>query len=56
MRHPPFDIVPGKTIDIRGKKMINIQKTGLENGHVIVVLSCMASGEFLPSMFIFKEK
>lgn len=51
-----FDMVPGKTIDVRGKKTIKVRTTGSEKRHITVVLACMASGEFLPPMVIFKGK
>ena len=43
-----FDMVPGETIDVRGKKTIKVRMTGSEKRHITVVLVCVASGEFLP--------
>lgn len=51
-----FDMVPGKTIDVKGKKMIKVRTTGSEKRHITVVLACVASGDFLPPMIIFKGK
>lgn len=39
-----FNMVPGKTIDVRGKKTIKVRTTGSEKQHITVVLACMASG------------
>lgn len=51
-----FDIVPGKTIEVRGKKTVKVRTTGLEKRHLTVVLSCTANGDLLPPMIIFKGK
>ena len=51
-----FNMVPGKTIDVKGKKTIKVRTTGSEKRHITVVLACAASGEFLPPMIIFKGK
>ena len=51
-----FDIVPGKTIEVKGKKTVRVRTTGTEKRHLTVVLSCTASGDMLPPMIIFKGK
>ena len=53
-----FDIhvVPEKTIEIEGKKMVKVRTTGSEKHHITVVLSCTASGDLLPPMIIFKRQ
>ena len=51
-----FDMVPSKTVDVKGKKTIKVRTTGSEKRHITVVLACMSSGEFLPPMIIFKGK
>ena len=49
-----FDIVPGKTIERRGKKTVKVRTTGSEERHITVVLAATASGLFLPPVIIFK--
>lgn len=49
-----FDIVPGKTIERRGRKTVKVRTTGSEKRHITVVLAATASGLFLPPMIIFK--
>ena len=51
-----FDIVPGKTIEIKGEKTVKVRTTGSEKRHITIVLSCTASGDLLPPMIIFKGK
>ncbi len=51
-----FDIVPGKTIQVKGRKMVRVRTTGSEKRHITVVLSCTANGDMLPPMIIFKGK
>lgn len=48
--------MPGKTIEVRGKKTVKVRTTGLEKRHLTVVLSCTANGDLLPPMIIFKGK
>ena len=47
-------VVPGRTIDGKGKKTIKVRTTGSEKRHITVVLA--ASGNILPPMIIFKGK
>ena len=51
-----FDLVPSKTVDVRGKKSIRVRTTKSEKKHITAVLSCVATGEMLPPMIIFKGK
>ncbi len=50
-----FDIVPGKTLEVRGKT-VKVRTTGYEKRHITVVLSCTASGDLMPPMITFKGK
>ena len=49
-----MDMVPSKTVDIRGKKTVKVRTTKSEKCRLIVVLSCTATGNMLPPMVIFK--
>ena len=49
-----FDVVPSKTVDKKGKKSIIVRTTKSEKRHITAVLSCIATGEMLPPMIIFK--
>ena len=51
-----FDIVPGRTIEVRGRKTVQVRTTGAEKRHLTIVLSCTANGDILPPMIIFKGK
>ncbi len=51
-----FDIVPGKTLEVRGKKTVKVRTTGSEKRHITVVLACTACGDMMPPMIIFKGK
>ena len=51
-----FDLVPSKTVDMRGKKLIRVRTTKSEKKHITAVLSCAATGDMLPPMIIFKGK
>ena len=51
-----FDIVPGRTIDIKGQKSVLIRTTGCEKHHFTVTLTVTASGEMLQLFMIFKGK
>ena len=49
-----MDMIPGKTIDKKGKKSIKVRTTKSEKRRVTAVLSCTATGDMLPPMIIFK--
>ena len=49
-----FDVVPSKTVDKKGKKSIIVRTTKSEKRHITAVLSCIATGDMLPPMIIFK--
>lgn len=49
-----FDIVPGKTIDNKGRKSIRVRTTGSDKRHLTVVLAVSAAGDVLPPMVVFK--
>lgn len=51
-----LDLLPGKVIDKKGNKTINIRTTGSEKNRVTATLCCAASGKMLPSFVIFKGK
>ncbi|MEW8548669.1 MAG: hypothetical protein AB2693_34645 [Candidatus Thiodiazotropha sp.] len=51
-----FDLLPGKTVDVKGRKSIRIRTTGSEKRHLTVVLAVSAAGDVLPPMIIFKGK
>ena len=51
-----FDLIPGCTIDKKGRKEVRVRSTGSEKRHVTVVLTCTTSGEMLPPMIIFRGK
>ena len=51
-----FDIVPNKTVDIKGTKTVKVRTTGSEKRHATLVLTVTVSGEILPPMVIFKGK
>ncbi len=49
-----MDMVPSKTVDVKGKKTVKIRTTKSEKCRVTAVLSCTAAGNMLPPMIIFK--
>ena len=49
-----MDMVPSKTVDVKGKKTIKIRTTKSEKCRVTATLSCTAAGNMLPPMIIFK--
>ena len=51
-----FDMPLTRTVDTSGKKTVSIKTTGNEKNHFAVVLACMADGNKLPPMIIFKRK
>ena len=51
-----FDTVPSKIPSKRGEKDISMKTTGGEKKRYTAVLAVSASGEFLPTMTIFKGK
>lgn len=51
-----FDIVPNKTIDQQGVRLVLVRKTGGDKSHIIVVLTCTAAGQVPPTIIIFKGK
>ena len=51
-----FDIVPGQTIDVKGRNAVRVRTTGAGKCCFTVVLSCTANGDILPPMIIFKGK
>lgn len=51
-----FDLLPGKTVDVKGRKSIRIRTTGSEKRHLTIVLAVSAAGDVLSPMVIFKGK
>ena len=51
-----MDMVPSKTVDVKGGKTIKIRTTKSEKSRVTAALSCTAAGNMLPPMIIFKDK
>ena len=51
-----FDMVSNSTVDVKGTKTILIKTTGHEKSSFTVVLACIANGEKLRPMVIFKRK
>lgn len=51
-----FDMPTSRTVDASGKKTIQVKTTGHEKSRFTVVLSCLANGEKLKPMIIFKRK
>lgn len=51
-----FDMPSERTVDIRGSKTILVKTTGHEKSRFTVVLTCLANGEKLRPMIIFKRK
>ena len=51
-----LDLLPGKVIDKKGKKTINVRTTGSDKNRITATLCCAASGKMLPSFVIFKGK
>ena len=51
-----FDMPYNTTVDKKGQKTIMIKTTGHEKTHFTVVLACMANGDKLSPMVIFKRK
>ena len=47
-------MVPGRTVDVKGRKAVQVRTTGAEKGDLTAVLSCTANGDMLPPMMIFK--
>ena len=50
-----FDSFPRKTIDIKGKKIIEVLTTGSEKRRCTVCVTITASGEILRPMVIFND-
>lgn len=51
-----FDMPSNKTVDVKGRKTIFTRSTGHEKTRFTVVLTCLANGEKLKPMVIFKRK
>ena len=51
-----FDLIPGRTLSIKGKRQIIVRGTTATKRHLTVVLTCTASGHMLLPMIIFKGK
>lgn len=51
-----FDTVPSTTLNKKGEKDVRVRTTGKEKKRYTAVLAVSASGEFLPTMAIFKGK
>ena len=51
-----FDMVAGRTVDIKDAKTVQVRGTGHEKSRFTVVLLCMADGTKLKPMVIFKRK
>ena len=51
-----FDMPLTRTVDTSGKKTFLIKTTGYEKNHFTVVLACIADGNKLPPIIIFKRK
>ena len=51
-----FNVIPGRVIDSKGKKIIIVQTTGSEKRHLTVTLTVLSDGTVLPAQAIFKEK
>jgi len=51
-----FDLVPNRTIDVKGRKSIRVRTTASDKRHLTVVLAVTAAGQTLPPMIIFKGK
>ena len=49
-----FDMVPSKTVDLKGKKTIKVRTTKSEKCRATATLSCTATGSMLPPMIVFK--
>ena len=49
-----FDMVPSKTVDVKGKKTIKMRTTKSEKCRLTAALSCTSTGVMLPPMLIFK--
>ena len=51
-----FDLPGNRTVNQKGEKNILVKTTGHEKTNFTVVLSCLADGNKLPPMIIFKRK
>jgi len=51
-----FELVPNRTIDVKGRKSIRVRTTASDKRHLMVVLAVTAAGQTLPPMIIFKGK
>ena len=51
-----FDLPGNRTMNQKGEKNVLVKTTGHEKTNFTVVLSCLADGNKLPSMIIFKLK
>ena len=49
-----MDMLPNKTIDVKGKKSIRIRTTKSEKCRITAILSCIATGKMLSPMIVFK--
>jgi hypothetical protein len=49
-----FDMVPNRSLDLKGVRTVRVRTTGADKRHITVVLSCSASGVMLPPLVIFK--
>lgn len=51
-----FDLPENFTVDKKGEKTIHVKTTGHEKTRFTVVLTCLANGNKLPPMIVFKRK
>ena len=49
-----MDMVPSKTVDVKGKKTIKVRTTKSEKNRATATLACTAAGNMLPPMIVFK--
>jgi len=51
-----FDLVPNKTVSVKGSKSVIVRTSGSDKKHVTVMLAVAANGSVLPAIVIFKGK
>ena len=49
-------MVPGWTVDVKGRKAVHMRTTGADERNLRVVLSCTANRDMPPPMIIFKGR
>jgi hypothetical protein len=50
-----FDMVPNRSLDLKGVRTVRVRTTGADKRHITVVLTSSASGVMIPPLVIFEQ-